>query len=121
MNNNNFAIYINHNDSIEDIEKIKTFILTQFPYSDVFIFCDDNISIDRSFGVLSSFYIKFFQGSIIFTDFSDYMEYKEIAKLSQLYVIIKSAHNILDKNTLTKNSVSNTILLTIINGEIHEI
>lgn len=121
MNNNIFAIYINKNDSIEHIEKIKSFILMQFPYSDIVIFCDDNISIDRSFSILSSFYIKFFKGSIIFTDINDYISYQEIAKLSQIYVLINSTNDIIDKNMFTKNSISNTILLTITDGEIHEI
>lgn len=121
MKNNNFAIYINQNDSIEYINQIKTFILTQSPYSDIVIFCDDNVLIGESYGILSSFYIKFFKGSIIFTDIEDCISYRDIAKLSQLYAIAKSAQDIVNKDILTKNSISNIILLTITDGEIHEI
>lgn len=119
--NNNFAIYINKNDTIEEIQRIKTFILTQSPYSDIVILCDDNVSINGSFGILSSFYMKFFKGSIIFTDLQDYIEYKETSKLCQIYVIVKSAKEIVENNMLQRNSVSNTIFLTITDGEIHEI
>ena len=122
MNDHNkaFAIYINNNDSIEDIERIRNFNITQSSYSDIFVCSDDNVVITNSFSLLPSFYLKFFQGSIIFTNIENYMEYKDVAKLAKSYIIVKSAQEMVD-NSINKHNLKDAMLLTITDGEIHEI
>lgn len=122
MNDQNkaFAICIDNNDSIEDIERIKNFIIVQYPYSDIFVCTDDSVTISSNFSIMSSFYLKFFRGSIIFTNIENYIEYSNIAKLAKQYLIVKSVEEMVDKG-ITKQNINNTMFLTITDGEIHEI
>lgn len=120
-NNSSFAIYINGDDNIQTIYQIKNFILTQSPYSDIFITGDDNVGLDGSFSILSSFYMKFFNGSIIFTSLQDYIANMDIVSLAKSYVFIKSMEELSTNQVMNKNNFKNVVLLTITDGEIHEV
>lgn len=121
MNHQHFAIYINGNDNIETINKLKNFIITQSPYSDIFITSDDNVGLNGSFSILSSFYLKFFHGSIIFTSLEDYISNMEVVSLAKNYVLIQSIEE-LSQNQISRTTLtSKATLLTITDGEIHEV
>lgn len=120
-NNASFAIYINGDDNIQMIYQIKNFILTQSPYSDIFVTGDDNVALDGSFSILSSFYLKFFNGSIIFTSPQDYITNIDTVALAKSYVLIKSLEELSQNQATNKNNFKNAVLLTITDGEIHEV
>lgn len=119
--NKSFAIYINAENSIAEIENIRSFISIQYPYSDIFVCCDDNVNLVNSLSIVPSFYLKFFQGSIIFTSLDDYALYQDSVKLAKVYIIVKSAEDILNNDINSKYNLKDAVLLTITDGEIHEV
>lgn len=115
-----FVIYIDENDNESFVKHIKSFILNQFVYADICISSDDNIIVSQDYSILSSFYLSFFQGNIIYTNIENYLNYKHAHKLAKKYVLVANSDELLKKN-ISKSSIMNATILTITDGEIHEI
>lgn len=102
MNTNIISIYTDDPVSNkETIIKIKNYINNHYEFSDFVIISDLNyLDKDIDASVLSSFYLKFFSGSVIFLDPQDYMLYSDNMMCNSiLYLETKDIANI-DRNTI---------------------
>lgn len=82
------GIYLNNiNDNLDIIQKIKTF----FDKYDFVLFNDTNQSNEKH-ATLPTFYMKFYDGSIVFLSIEDYLIYKETIKSDAILLLdIKTA------------------------------
>lgn len=115
MNTNLIALYSNDPNKNKDIIlNIKNFILQNNKYSDFTIISDStNLKGINNTSLIFSFYLKFFNGTIIFIDINDYLLYKDeiIAKC-----IVFLQNN--DLSTVDRNCIKECDILTIENNSI---
>jgi hypothetical protein len=87
--NNNFCIYSNKiNSSLkQDIEIVKKYLISKYPYYHLAIFSDTYCEVSIDYPVVSAFYLKFFKGSIIFLNQKDYLYFKDKLYSKDIYVL----------------------------------
>jgi hypothetical protein len=90
--NNNFCVYSNKiNLSLKkDIEIIKKYLMSQYPYYHLAIFSDTYCETSIDYPVVSAFYLKFFKGSVIFLSQKDYLYFKNKLYSKNIYVLSDS-------------------------------
>lgn len=74
---NSVGVFTNR---LENIESSISEIQSQYKYDDFVIFNDfffDCNELSKKYSIFSSFYMKFFQGTVIFIDEHDYLKYKD--------------------------------------------
>lgn len=71
------AIYSN-NLTKDTYIKIKNYLNKKYLYYDCVIFSDNLLDKSIDATIVSSFYLRFFNGSIIFTNIDDYIYYKDL-------------------------------------------
>lgn len=84
-----FALFTN-NPNPEIISGVKNFLFTNYDVIDFTIFCDNIIKdIDNSCAILTSFYLTFYKGVIIFDNELDYESKKDSLGINHEIYIIK--------------------------------
>lgn len=100
------AILVN-NDKI-NIDYILDKITQDIKIDDVVIFSDlNNVSNIKHRAVLSSFYLKFFDGSVVFTNVDEYLTYKDQIIANEIFLVsdLQSLlSNNIDKSALVKRN-----------------
>lgn len=81
-------ISIYSNDLTKDIYlKIINYLNKIYSYYDCVIFSDSLLDKSINATVLSSFYLRFFNGSVIFTNIDDYIYYKDLMVSNSIFLI----------------------------------
>ena len=84
------------------------------------IFSDGRISSYIDMACLSSFYMRFYRDSLLFTNLEDFLSNQYDVISNDIYVMVLKKE--LESNYINKNSIKNVKFLTFDdNGEIHEI
>jgi hypothetical protein len=92
---------------------------TKNHYCDFHIFSNNEIFFyDPNIGSLPTYYIKFFQGHVIFCDIHDYLENYE--SLMYPSYLVASASDLM-KAGFTKTTLQNTTLLNVEGDTIYEV
>ena len=115
-----YGIVFNDINNLNFIIPVVKWIKSNYQFADINIFSSKEVLLDNpKIASLSMFYLKFFDGSVIFLNAKDYTEYRgEI--LSNSIFLLTSVDDLLSNN-LSKQSLSNVTLLTIESGDIHAI
>lgn len=93
------------NDEKINIDYILNKIIQNIQIDDIVIFSDsNNISNIKDMAVLSSFYLKFFDGSIVFTNINEYLTYKDEIVADETFLVS-------DLQTLLENNIDKSVLV----------
>jgi hypothetical protein len=103
------------------LDDIVNFFKINHDIDDIVVFSKDPLlaTVDSSYGVLSLYYFKFYQGYVVFFRLEDYLEYQDYSLSKNIYLYLGDGtiENIetIDRNMLknisilTKNKTSNTV------------
>lgn len=119
MNTINIAIYIDNDSDLNIIPAIKNFFSKKYPIVLPHIFHDHLISTYVDFAYLPTFYMSFYQQSLVFTNLENFLINQNNINSSDIYVITNKEE--LENNHMTKKELANIKLLSINNGEIYEL
>lgn len=121
MKNSSFAIYCRNidDDCISLVLSTRQYLNKTNSYYDFFVFVDDNARAKLGCASLSSFYMRFYKGGVVFTNLEDYLLNKDKILSSHIF-IITTAKELIEYNTL-KNKILNVTILKNINGELYEV
>lgn len=81
--NNQLCIFVSEENQLSFIDKA---IIKISDISDIFLTSDNNI-IDYDKAVLPTYFIRFYDGKILFMNIEDWLSYKDILRSQQIYVI----------------------------------
>lgn len=116
---NKYALYSDSVNSLGLIDTIYRFCKSKNNYCDFNIFSNNEpIFYGTNIGTLPTFYMKFYNGSIIFCNIKDYIEYEKTL-LHQAYLITSVEEMVSVGHT--KSSLKNVVLLKVDGDTIHEI
>jgi hypothetical protein len=113
-----FAIYsdnINKNTYIA----IKNYLSKKYSYYDCVIFSDSFLDKAIDATIVSSFYLRFFVGSVIFTNIEDYIYYKDLIISNSIFLI--TTPDLLRNNGLADYKKYSLTILNIEKEDIYEI
>lgn len=119
MNTINIGIYIDSDNDLDTIPAIKSFFSKKYPVALLHIFHDHLISTYVDFAYLPTFYMSFYQQSLVFTNLENFLINQNNINSSDVYVITNKEE--LENNHMTKKELENIKLLSISNGEIYEL
>lgn len=74
-----------NNDTARIIDKVKNYF--QKDVADFFVFTDDIISCDIPYAILSSFYMRFYKGCVVFTSIESLLQHKNNLCCSQIILV----------------------------------
>jgi hypothetical protein len=116
---NSYAIYSDNNVDTAMVSSIYRHFKQKNPYCDFLLFSNNEYLFHNLvIASLSTFYMKFYTGIIIFTNVDDYIEYQPCL-LNPAY-IITSIEEMADKG-YTRSSICDAILLNMNGDTIYEI
>lgn len=116
---NNYSIYTDDPQTSKLIPIVYKYIKSINQYADFHIFSNNELFFHNSnIGSLSTYYIKFYQGHVIFCNIKDYLEYKDT--LINKCFLIGSVDDLIASG-YSKHKLGDTVLLTIDGDTIHEI
>jgi len=97
-------------NSIVNIDYLIKTISQKYDIDDIIIFSDSNQILDiGDYAIFSSFYLKFFDGSVVFTNTDDYLAYKDTIVSNEIFLLSDAddliAANI-DRSILVKNKTT---------------
>lgn len=119
MKNINLGIYIDDIEDINIIDSIRLFLETKYDIVSIHLFGDTILTKNINIAYLSSFYMSFFKGSLLFTNLENFLINKD-SIISQDIFVITSLQELYNHH-ITKHSLETIKLLTIENGAINEI
>lgn len=115
----NIGIYINNSITQNFVDSIIKFLQSKHEVVCPHIFSDDYIVSYFDLACLPSFYMYFYNKSILFTNLNDFLANRYDILSKDIYVITNI--NELKEHYLTPQNLNGIKLLQIINGEINEI
>lgn len=115
---NKYAIYIDDGNS-GLVNKIYAYFKQKNPYCDFTILSNNEpLFYNQNISSLSTYYLKFFDGSIIFCNINDYMEHAD-AMMQNCYLITTAEDMI--RVGRSKQQLHNATLLSFDGDEIYEL
>lgn len=113
-----FAIYSNSiNNNLYTM--IKNYLDQRYLYYDCVILSDSILNKDIDATIVSSFYLRFFRGYVIFTNIEDYVYYKALIVSNHLFLI--TTPDLLKIEKLTNEDKKITTILNTEKGYLYEI
>ena len=72
------------------LDDIVNFFKLKYDINDIVVFSKDPLlaAVDNSYGVLSLYYLKFYQGYVIFFRLEDYLEYQNYSLSKNIYLYL---------------------------------
>lgn len=116
---NKYAIYSDSPDDNVVITMAYDFCKTRDPYCTFHIF-SDNEQIFYTFNIatLSTYYLKFYDGNIIFCNLNDYIEYENSLLLNGY--VVTSTQDLINAG-LSKNTIKRASILGVNGGKLYEV
>ena len=102
------------------IKAIQQYIFDNYSFYDIFLFVDDIINEPTDCAALSSFYMRFYKGSLVFTNLEDYLSNQDKILSTNIF-IISSAEQLIEYNESKLKLQKNTKLLQYKDNRINEV
>jgi hypothetical protein len=112
-----FAVF--HDRAHEDIVKsVKKYVDKNAQYYDFTVF-SDNMNSFCGHAILSTFYMRFYKGNLVFTNLEDYLLYEKKITAKKRFVVTNIEE--LREYNITPKNLTNTTILQYVDGEINEL
>lgn len=113
MKNTKLSFVLDITDSSYILDKIKDFFKTKYNIDDTIVFSKDPVvcRIPKEYGVLSTFYYRFYKGIVVFFTLEDYLEIDtDDTKIRYLYMDDKTIENL---ESVNRQMLSNISILSL--------
>lgn len=114
MNKSSLGIFLDQDTEDPNLDLYKVFF--KDTYDDIVIISDSIMNTKPNWAMVSSYYLRFFPGAILFTDIGSYMAHKDMLLSKDIY-LYSSPQDLLSNN-VSLNMLKNTKLVTINNNTI---